>query len=160
MGWGGEDDAIFTRTIINNITIWRPSSGNYALADHDPPKKDEKNPNQVVNEKYDRVHWKNDGIMQMINGEEIHGSNVNVSNIRYRKLSSTLDGKAYKPLVKRVSDFKSGLKNNNNANNNNNLTNNDILSVYVYGIEWDFKCKKSFTNKIMNSVRLSSKTDC
>lgn len=160
MGWGGEDDAIFTRTIVNNITIWRPSSGNYELADHDPPTKEEKNHKQYANEKFDRVHWKSDGIVQVINAEEIIGAHgIIVSNIRYRKLSSTLDGKTYRPLVKKVSDFKHVSKNNNNSINTNNSNKKNVINVHFYGIDWDLKCKKSLTNRIMYKVGLGSKVE-
>lgn len=66
-GWGGEDDAMYNRLAINNITIHRPTIGEYELVEHEGPKKEDIN---VAKQKYilnDLKDWKNNGVTQLRN---------------------------------------------------------------------------------------------
>jgi hypothetical protein len=65
-GWGGEDDALYNRFIINNINICRPTKGSYKLLDHDGPLKEQTNLKKKENILNDLNVWKNDGINQLL----------------------------------------------------------------------------------------------
>jgi hypothetical protein len=151
MGWGGEDDAVLMRTVNNNITIWRPRQGKYILADHDSPDASEKIDKQSQKELYDRANWKRDGVVQIMSGEDIRGADgVKVSNVRYCQNTAPLDGKAFKPLTKLVSDFRPPTK-------RGGATTKDAFKMYYFGIDWDVRsCKKSLTNSLMSRIGLTS----
>jgi DNA-directed RNA polymerase subunit E'/Rpb7 len=64
-GWGGEDDALYNRVVAENITIYRPTKGKYILADHAPPKYEEKNERKYENVLEDLTHYKDNGVNQV-----------------------------------------------------------------------------------------------
>ena len=66
-GWGGEDDSLFNRCVINNIQIYRPSKGSYILVDHNPPTQSENNISKQQNILDDIKNYQSDGIKQLLN---------------------------------------------------------------------------------------------
>jgi len=66
-GWGGEDDAMYNRCVLNNIDIYRPEIGKYKLDDHEGPTNYELNKIKKKNILYDLKNWHKDGIKQIMN---------------------------------------------------------------------------------------------
>jgi hypothetical protein len=66
-GWGGEDDSFYTRMAVNSVPLYRPSSGRYALPDHDRPTHAENNTDKRKNLVYDSYHWRTNGLGQLSN---------------------------------------------------------------------------------------------
>jgi hypothetical protein len=92
-GWGGEDDALLNRCILNNITIYRISHENeklpeikfsgksilsYILPEHDKPNIEEYNYEKQDNILNDLINWKLNGLNQ-----------INDHNITYKKYNYT-----------------------------------------------------------------------
>lgn len=102
-GWGGEDDILRQRVILNDLTIYRPSIGNYELPEHDKPilselsfKTNNDKWNKILN---DNNNWRNNGINQIhdlfitiVQEENLKDfiKNYNYSNInlKYKLLSN------------------------------------------------------------------------
>lgn len=64
-GWGGEDDCLFNRSVVNNLKVFRPSKGSYALEDHPNPSESELNKQRINNILYDLKNWKKNGLNQL-----------------------------------------------------------------------------------------------
>lgn len=116
-GWGGEDDALLNRCILNDIEIYRIShekeklpeikfSGksilSYILPEHDKPTVEEYNYNKQNNILDDLVNWKLNGLNQ-----------INNYNIKYKKY-----------------DYNNFIDTYNNYNNDDYLQSSRLLSDY------------------------------
>ena len=66
-GWGGEDDSLFDRSVINNLKVYRPSKGSYTLDDHPSPVEVELNKQKKNNIINDLKNWRKDGLKQLDN---------------------------------------------------------------------------------------------
>lgn len=62
-GWGGEDDALYNRLVLNNMLFYRPSHGKYILPDH--PQSTEINNDKHKLILNDLNEWKQNGINQL-----------------------------------------------------------------------------------------------
>ncbi len=64
-GWGGEDDSLFDRSVVNDLKVFRPSKGSYVLEDHPSPVEAELNKQKKDNILYDLKNWKKNGLHQL-----------------------------------------------------------------------------------------------
>jgi hypothetical protein len=88
-GWGGEDDAMYNRLVINKIPIYVLNGDNIEIKEMKHLSTSEipnlVNPNKKQNILHDLKHWKNDGLNSLkykINNEEkIKYDNVNKFNV-------------------------------------------------------------------------------
>lgn len=66
-GWGGEDDALYNRAVVNQLTIYRPRKGmgGYIVPAHDKPTKDEMNARKQQAILDDLIRYKEDGLQQL-----------------------------------------------------------------------------------------------
>lgn len=62
-GWGGEDDALYNRLVINNLLFYRPKHGKYIVEDH--PQSTDINPDKKTAILNDLSDWNKNGIKQI-----------------------------------------------------------------------------------------------
>jgi DNA-directed RNA polymerase subunit E'/Rpb7 len=68
-GWGKEDDALYNRTVANNVNFYRPDKtcGRFNLENHPPPTENEKLDNKRGQQAVldDLIHYKDNGVHQL-----------------------------------------------------------------------------------------------
>lgn len=121
-GWGGEDDSLYNRLVINNIEISRPSIGSFKLAEHAGPTGEEYNNRKKQNILDDLVYWKSNGLKQLLN-----------LFINIKKIDS------YEEFIKTYNDNGSNIFDSETLEtfiNKSNNSNSDNINYYFYKIDY------------------------
>jgi hypothetical protein len=126
--WGGEDDMLYNRCVINNIKVFRPKKGHYELPYHDPPEQiDDLEKKKSIMK--DLKNWKNDGLNQLKNYF------INIKEYVYDNFISTYN-KENSNITNNSIEF--------DKYNNNNDNNNNKINYYFFKI--DYLAKHTFND--------------